>query len=212
MMERTGKIVLWTGVGVGVVGVGAWALLRSKKATARQSSDSSSVTTPHLTATELLWEPPAVYGTVDGLMAIGPSANPTTDPNGVYQLVTQFTAPVAGAYTLLIAPDDAVQVSIDGQVLGVVTGSEGAKTFSPILGSGPHVLKLTVSNNGMGGALLVPYQAGSPNPSGVAVQLVAPNGTTLITPGVATGWYYSGYLASLQVATNTPLTTSTVFA
>lgn len=208
-MERTGKIVLWTSLGVGVIGGEAWVLTR--KARARSSTLVTKPATPHLTATELLWPAPASFGTIAGQTAIGPASN-AIGPNGVYQLATVFTAPVAGSYTLTVAADDCAQITVDGQVVGVINISQGLVTFHITLAVGPHVLLITVANNDLGQSVLVPYGSDSPNPTGAAVQLTTPTGTILIAPGHPTGWHYSGYLTSLQVTTTTPLTTSTVFA
>lgn len=207
-MNRTGKAVLWTSVGIGVVGGGVWLLTRPKR---RIAVGGQGVAAPHLTAKELLWPTPASFGTVAGQMAIGPASN-GVGPNGVYQLATAFTAPMAGSYTLAVAADDCAQITVDGQVVGAINLNQGVVTFHVTLAAGPHVLLITMANNGMGTSTLVPYGSGSPNQTGAAVQLTAPTGAVLITPGHPTGWHYSGYLTSLQVTTTTPLTTTTVFA
>lgn len=201
-MRRPGKIVLGVVVGAGIIGGTTLLILRKRKAT---TSSSPTPTRVALTAAESLWPAPATFGTVAGQMAIGPSST-GNGPNGVYQLARLITAPQTGTYTLHIAADDTARITIDGQALAVINFGQGLVTYHVPLTAGPHVLLLTVANNALGQSTLVPYNSGSPNPTGATVQLTAPNGTTLITPGHTTGWHYSGYLPSLQVTAAIPLT------
>lgn len=202
-MKTGTKWALGLGSGVVVIGGGIWLLrIRHRSSTVPTTTTPS---TPHLTAAQLLWPAPKPFGTVAGAMALGPSIN-GVGPNGVYQLARLITAPVTGIYKMQVAADDAAQLSLDGQPLAVIALSQGMVTLSVPLTAGPHVLLATVSNNGLATATLVPYQSGSPNPTGLSLQLTDPSGVVILAPGNPSGWHDSGYASNLQVTTTTPLT------
>jgi len=140
-----------------------------------------------------------VYSTSGGAPGIGPG--PGNQPNGVYQVITRFTAPVSGVYTWTLAADDGAAAWLDGQLLGTATFASGRQGGTVSVSQGSHWLWVTVTNNSLGSPAIVGYGTGSPNPTGVAVTLTDPSGQTVVSTASAQGWHYSGYLTNVAAGT-----------
>lgn len=123
--------------------------------------------------------------------------SPGTDnvPNGIWFVSAPLTATEAGSYTFTFQADDAAVLYLDGKILGTSVWGDGTKTVTVALPlvKGTQVVDFEVTNNDENSTAIVPYDSGTPNPSGLYFQLTGPSGQTVLSSSQSNTWHLDAY-------------------